>query len=232
MPNWAGSCWYYLRYLDPADDERRWSTRSWSSTGWARAHPATSAASTCTSAVEHAVLHLLYARFWHKVLHDLGHVSSEEPFRRLVNQGYISAYAYTDERGFYVPPPRSRRRTAVLLRRRRGQPRVREDRQEPEEHGHAGRDDRAYGADTFRVYEMSTGPLDQSRRGRPRPSSARSGCCSGSGASSSTRRPARSGLGRHPRRGHPAGAAPDDRRGPRRARPRCGSTSRSRGSPS
>ena len=53
--------------------------------------------------VEHAVLHLLYARFWHKVLYDLGHVSVEEPFRRLFNQGYIQAYAYTDARGVYVP---------------------------------------------------------------------------------------------------------------------------------
>src|SRR5438067_319541 len=53
--------------------------------------------------VEHAVLHLLYARFWHKVLHDLGYVASFEPFRKLFNQGYIQAYAYTDERGAYVP---------------------------------------------------------------------------------------------------------------------------------
>ncbi len=53
--------------------------------------------------VEHAVLHLLYSRFWHKVLFDLGYVSSEEPYRRLFNQGYIQAYAYTDERGLYVP---------------------------------------------------------------------------------------------------------------------------------
>ena len=56
--------------------------------------------------VEHAVLHLLYARFWHKVLFDLGHVSSEEPFYRLFNQGYIQAYAFTDERGAYVPAER------------------------------------------------------------------------------------------------------------------------------
>src|SRR5699024_7887799 len=52
---------------------------------------------------EHAVLHLLYARFWHKVLYDLGHVSTTEPFGRLFNQGYIQAYAYTDQRGLYVP---------------------------------------------------------------------------------------------------------------------------------
>src|SRR5690606_1030853 len=53
--------------------------------------------------VEHAVLHLLYSRFWHKVLFDLGHVTSEEPYRRLFNQGYIQAFAYTDSRGVYVP---------------------------------------------------------------------------------------------------------------------------------
>src|SRR5262249_62418746 len=57
----------------------------------------------CVGGVEHAVLHLLYARFWHKVLYDLGHVSSAEPFRRLFNQGYILADAFTDERGMYVP---------------------------------------------------------------------------------------------------------------------------------
>ncbi len=59
--------------------------------------------------VEHAVLHLLYSRFWHKALYDLGYVSSEEPFRRLFNQGYIQAYAYTDERGLYVPADRGHR---------------------------------------------------------------------------------------------------------------------------
>ena len=62
---------------------------------------------------EHAVLHLLYARFWHKVLFDLGHVSSSEPFHRLFNQGYIQAYAYTDARGLYVPADE------VVRRRRR-----------------------------------------------------------------------------------------------------------------
>ena len=92
-----------LRYLDPGDDERMVDPeleRYWMGP---REPGDTGGVDLYVGGVEHAVLHLLYARFWHKVLHDLGHVSSEEPFRRLVNQGYISAFAYTDERGFYVP---------------------------------------------------------------------------------------------------------------------------------
>ncbi|TFV79169.1 leucine--tRNA ligase [Blastococcus sp. CT_GayMR19] len=164
MPNWAGSCWYHLRYLDPSDDtqmvdpelERYWlGPRSPGDVGGVDLY---------VGGVEHAVLHLLYARFWHKVLHDLGHVSSEEPFRRLVNQGYISAYAYTDERGFYVP--------AADVVEKDGQF-VYEGKPVNREYGKIGKSLKnmvtpdemigAYGADTFRVYEMSTGPLDQSR---------------------------------------------------------------------
>src|SRR5580698_2010126 len=104
MPQWAGSCWYYLRYLDPDNDEalvdpeieRYWMTA-------AGAPPGEGGVDLYVGGVEHAVLHLLYARFWHKVLYDLGHVSGPEPFRRLYNQGYILADAYTDARGMYVP---------------------------------------------------------------------------------------------------------------------------------
>ncbi|MGR7028075.1 leucine--tRNA ligase [Geodermatophilus sp. URMC 62] len=164
MPNWAGSCWYYLRYLDPGDDaqmvdpelERYWlGPRSPGDVGGVDLY---------VGGMEHAVLHLLYARFWHKVLHDLGHVSSEEPFRRLVNQGYISAYAYTDERGFYVPAADVVEEDGRFLYE--GRPVTRE-------YGKIGKSLKnmvtpdemigAYGADTFRVYEMSTGPLEQSR---------------------------------------------------------------------
>ncbi len=164
MPNWAGSCWYHLRYLDPGDDgqmvdpelERYWlGPRSPGDVGGVDLY---------VGGVEHAVLHLLYARFWHKVLHDLGHVSSEEPFRRLVNQGYISAYAYTDERGFYVPAAEVVELDGRFLYE--GRPVTRE-------YGKIGKSLKnmvtpdemigAYGADTFRVYEMSTGPLEQSR---------------------------------------------------------------------
>src|SRR5436305_3047812 len=99
MPQWAGSCWYELRYLDPTNDqafvdpenERCWMGPQWPGD--------CGGVDLYVGGVEHAVLHLLYARFWHKVLYDLGHLSSFEPFRRLFNQGYVTAYAYTDERG-------------------------------------------------------------------------------------------------------------------------------------
>ena len=111
------------------------------------------------------MLHLLYARFWHKVLYDLGHVTSFEPFRRLFNQGYIQAYAYTDERG-RVRAGRGGRRSATAAT-------TTGDKMVNREYGKMGKslknvvtpDDMcaAYGADTFRVYEMSMGPLDVSR---------------------------------------------------------------------
>ncbi|RBY85493.1 leucine--tRNA ligase [Blastococcus sp. TF02A-30] len=164
MPNWAGSCWYYLRYLDPGDDERMVAPeleRYWMGP---REPGDTGGVDLYVGGVEHAVLHLLYARFWHKVLFDLGYVSSEEPFRRLVNQGYISAYAYTDARGFYVPAADVVEKDGRFFHE--GQPVNRE-------YGKIGKSLKnmvtpdemigAYGADTFRVYEMSTGPLEQSR---------------------------------------------------------------------
>ncbi|RBY82553.1 leucine--tRNA ligase [Geodermatophilus sp. TF02-6] len=164
MPNWAGSCWYYLRYIDPDDDRRMVdpdNERYWLGP---REPGDVGGVDLYVGGMEHAVLHLLYARFWHKVLFDLGYVSSEEPFRRLVNQGYISAYAYTDERGFYVPAAEVEERDGRFFFQ--GRPVNRE-------YGKIGKSLKnmvtpdemigAYGADTFRVYEMSTGPLEQSR---------------------------------------------------------------------
>jgi leucyl-tRNA synthetase len=169
MPNWAGSSWYQLRYLDPdnADalvdpaNEAYWM-------GPTDAKP-TGGVDLYVGGVEHAVLHLLYARFWHKVLFDLGHVSSSEPFHRLFNQGYIQAYAFTDARGTYVPADEVVEHTAEdgsTSYTYEGAPVSRE-------YGKMGKslknvvtpDDmyEEYGADTFRVYEMSMGPLDQSR---------------------------------------------------------------------
>jgi leucyl-tRNA synthetase len=163
MPQWAGSCWYYLRYLDPADDrrfvdpalERYWMDRGGEQGGGVDLY---------IGGVEHAVLHLLYARFWHKVLFDLGHVSTPEPFHRLYNQGYILADAFTDPVGRYVPA------AEVVDGRYRGQPVTR----------HLGKmgkslkngvspDDiyQAYGADTLRLYEMAMGPLDDDRPWQP-----------------------------------------------------------------
>ena len=105
MPQWAGSCWYELRYCDPTNEqafvdpevERYWMGPQ---TDVRPDHPG--GVDLYVGGVEHAVLHLLYARFWHKVLFDLGHVSSYEPYARLFNQGYVLAAAYTDERGVYV----------------------------------------------------------------------------------------------------------------------------------
>ncbi len=164
MPNWAGSCWYELRYLDPTNAnafvdpevERYWmGPQSEGDCGGVDLY---------VGGVEHAVLHLLYARFWHKVLFDLGHLSSSEPFRRLVNQGYIQAPAFTDERGFYVEASEVTEREGRFFHD--GQPVNRE-------FGKIGKslknmitpDDMIaeYGADTLRLYEMFTGPLDQSR---------------------------------------------------------------------
>jgi leucyl-tRNA synthetase len=164
MPNWAGSCWYYLRYLDPANDQQMVDPVLEEYWLGPREPGDVGGVDLYVGGVEHAVLHLLYARFWHKVLHDLGYVSSEEPFRRLVNQGYISAYAYTDERGFYVPAADVEERDGQFFYE--GKPVNRE-------YGKIGKSLKnmvtpdeiieAYGADTFRVYEMSTGPLEQSR---------------------------------------------------------------------
>ena len=105
MPQWAGSCWYELRYTDPTNDEvfvdpaveAYWMGPR---TDVRPDHPG--GVDLYVGGVEHAVLHLLYARFWHKVLYDLGHLSSKEPYPRLFNQGYILADAYKDEREIYI----------------------------------------------------------------------------------------------------------------------------------
>ncbi len=92
MPQWAGSCWYYLRYLDPRKDQEAWSKD---------AEPQWMPVDLYVGGAEHAVLHLLYARFWHKVLYDLGYVSTKEPFKKLRHQGTVLAHAYRDARGHY-----------------------------------------------------------------------------------------------------------------------------------
>jgi leucyl-tRNA synthetase len=110
------------------------------------------------------VLHLLYSRFWHKVLYDLGHVSSYEPFHRLVNQGMLQLPAYTDNRGFYVEASEVQERDGAFFY---------QGERVNQEFGKIGKSLKnvvtpdgiivEYGADTFRLYEMFTGPLDQSR---------------------------------------------------------------------
>jgi leucyl-tRNA synthetase len=164
MPQWAGSCWYELRYLDPHNDKAlvdRDNEAYWM--GPQRPGDC-GGVDLYVGGVEHAVLHLLYARFWHKVLFDLGHISSFEPFRKLFNQGYIQAYAYRDARGVLVPAEDVVERDGKYFYG---------DVPVAREYGKMGKSlknvvtpdeicDR-YGADTFRVYEMAMGPLDVSR---------------------------------------------------------------------
>ncbi|MFT4189275.1 MAG: leucine--tRNA ligase [Aeromicrobium sp.] len=165
MPNWAGSSWYELRYTDPDNDELVCDPENERYWLGPREAGGVGGVDLYVGGVEHAVLHLLYARFWHKVLFDLGHISSEEPFQRLFNQGYIQAYAYTDERGAYVPADEVVENDDETFTWN-GEPAFRE-------YGKMGKSLKnvvtpdemydAYGADTFRVYEMSMGPLDMSR---------------------------------------------------------------------
>ena len=102
MPNWAGSCWYELRYLDPTNAERLVDPANEQYWMGPTADRPLGGVDLYVGGVEHAVLHLLYARFWHKVLFDLGYVASSEPFHRLVNQGMLQLPAYTNADGFYV----------------------------------------------------------------------------------------------------------------------------------
>ena len=102
MPNWAGSCWYELRYLDPTNTERLVDPEVEHYWMGPSADRPLGGVELYVGGVEHAVLHLLYARFWHKVLYDLGYLSSAEPFHRLVNQGMLQLPAYTNRDGFYV----------------------------------------------------------------------------------------------------------------------------------
>ncbi|BBU25085.1 leucine--tRNA ligase [Mycobacterium xenopi] len=172
MPQWAGSSWYELRYTDPHNSERFCAKEN--EVYWMGPRPAEhgpndpGGVDLYVGGVEHAVLHLLYARFWHKVLYDLGHVSSREPYRRLVNQGYIQAYAYTDSRGSYVPAADVVERDGKYV-----YPGPDGEIEVFQEFGKIGKSLKnsvspdeicdSYGADTLRVYEMAMGPLEASR---------------------------------------------------------------------
>jgi len=186
MPQWAGSCWYYLRFIDPGNDERfvdAEKERYWMTPGGAGGSgrpggggassrpggrwldPSPQGVDLYVGGVEHAVLHLLYARFWHKVLYDLGHVSTPEPFGKLFNQGYVQGAAFTDERGVYVP--------AAEVEEAEGGRFIHRGREVTREFGKIGKSLKnmvspdemggEYGYDTLRLYEMYMGPLDASK---------------------------------------------------------------------
>jgi len=168
MPQWAGSCWYEMRYLDPTNTERfvnREVEEYWMGpqTDQRPDHPG--GVDLYVGGVEHAVLHLLYARFWHKILFDLGHVSSKEPYARLFNQGYILADAYKDEREIYVESLQVEKQADGSFTFD-GQPvSVETGKMGKSKKNSVSPDEMydSYGADTLRLYEMAMGPLDQSR---------------------------------------------------------------------
>ncbi|WP_332374037.1 leucine--tRNA ligase [Lactococcus cremoris] len=156
MPQWAGSSWYYLRYIDPHNTE-------------ALADPELLKewlpVDIYVGGAEHAVLHLLYARFWHKVLYDLGVVPTKEPFQKLFNQGMILGTSYRDHRGALVATDKVEKRDGGLYHMETGE----ELEQAPAKMSKSLKnvvnpDDvvEHYGADTLRVYEMFMGPLDAS----------------------------------------------------------------------
>lgn len=154
MPQWAGSCWYYLRYLDPnnanaAVDPKK--EKYWMPVD------------LYVGGAEHAVLHLLYARFWHKVLFDLGYVSTKEPFQKLVNQGMILGISYKDSRGALVPMELVEMRPKGAFHKESGEKLVEFPAKMSKSLKNVVNPDdviKEYGADSMRLYEMFMGPLE------------------------------------------------------------------------
>lgn len=153
MPQWAGSCWYYLRYLDPDNDkqfvdpekEKYWMP-----------------VDLYVGGAEHAVLHLLYARFWHKVLYDIGAVSTPEPFHKLINQGMILGISYKDSRGALVPMDKVVKGENGPVHKETGEKLTEFPAKMSKSLKNVVNPDdviRDYGADAMRLYEMFMGPL-------------------------------------------------------------------------
>ncbi|PIQ23353.1 leucine--tRNA ligase [bacterium (Candidatus Blackallbacteria) CG17_big_fil_post_rev_8_21_14_2_50_48_46] len=163
MPQWAGSCWYYLRFIDPQNNDAPWDPtleKRWMPVD------------LYVGGTEHATLHLLYARFWHKVLYDLGLVSTKEPFQRLFNQGKIQARSYRDSRGKYYYPSEVECRSYTTAKGEtqeqwfvKGSDTLLETRVEKmskSKHNVVTPDEtiEVYGADSLRLYEVFMGPLE------------------------------------------------------------------------
>ena len=157
MPQWAGSCWYYLRFCDPKNNEQPWDPEK--EKYWIPVD-------LYVGGAEHAVLHLLYSRFWHKVLFDRGYVSTMEPFQRLVNQGMILSITYRTSEGRVVPYSQIRFEEGKALHAETGEELAGVTERMSKSRGNVVPVDepiQRYGADTTRLYEMFMGPLESTK---------------------------------------------------------------------
>jgi leucyl-tRNA synthetase len=157
MPQWAGSCWYYLRFTDPTNDEAPFSKVA--ENYWMPVD-------LYVGGAEHAVLHLLYSRFWHKVLYDLGIVSTEEPFQKLFNQGMILAFAYETASGSKVPSDQVEDRDGKYFSLVTGEELKQIVAKMSKSLKNVVNPDDVvvnYGADALRLFEMFIGPLDATK---------------------------------------------------------------------
>jgi leucyl-tRNA synthetase len=157
MPQWAGSCWYYLRFCDPHNDQQAWSPEA--EKYWLPVD-------MYVGGVEHAVLHLMYARFWHKVLYDCGLVHTLEPFKTLRNQGLIVARSYHTESRVYVDPENVIERQGKFFHKQTGEELVSQvEKMSKSKLNGISPDDiiQEFGADALRMYEMFMGPLEKEK---------------------------------------------------------------------
>ncbi|MFN7144037.1 MAG: leucine--tRNA ligase, partial [Myxococcota bacterium] len=155
MPQWAGSCWYWLRYMDAHNAEQPFSPEKEQLWGPVDLY---------VGGVEHAVLHLLYARFWHKVLYDCGMVHTKEPFQKLFNQGMILGVSFQDEAGKYYYPHEVEERDGAWFVKASGvKVKTQVEKQSKSKNNVTNPDDvvEEWGADALRLYEMFMGPLEQ-----------------------------------------------------------------------
>ena len=155
MPQWAGSCWYYLRYLDPHNEKEPFSKEL--ENYWMPVD-------LYIGGVEHAVLHLLYARFWHKVLYDCGLVSTKEPFQKLFNQGMIIATSYRDKEGKYYHPSEVYEKNGKFFSNDSEKELIAQVEKMSKSKSNVINPDEVinqYGADAMRLYELFMGPLEQ-----------------------------------------------------------------------
>jgi leucyl-tRNA synthetase len=162
MPGWAGSCWYYLRFMDPSNDSAALS---------AEAEQYWGNVDLYIGGVEHAVLHLLYARFWHKVLYDEGLVKTKEPFQKLFNQGMLTAFAYKDSTGRLIPSNEIEEQGGKYVKQDGGEEVEQVIAKMSKSLRNVVNPDQVieeYGCDTFRLYEMFMGPLSDSKPWNPR----------------------------------------------------------------